>query len=71
MYTWVQLALVRLQTLDVREALKRQDGQTVTEYALVLAFVAIALGAILVLLKAKISGFIDKVGSDLDALPGF
>ena len=71
MYGWVQWALGRLQTADVREALKRQDGQTVTEYALVLAFVAIALGAILILLKGRIAGFITKVGDDLDALPGF
>lgn len=71
MYGWVQLALARLQTADVRESLKRQEGQTVTEYALVLAFVAIALGAILILLKGRISGFVDKVGDDLDALPGF
>jgi Flp pilus assembly pilin Flp len=71
MYGWVQVVLARLQTADVRESLKRQEGQTVTEYALVLAFVAIALGAILILLKGRISGFVNKVGDDLDALPGF
>jgi Flp pilus assembly pilin Flp len=71
MYEWVTVAFGRLQTIDLREALKRQEGQTVTEYTLVLAFVAIALAAVLVALKGNIQGFIDDVGDALDALPGF
>jgi Flp pilus assembly pilin Flp len=55
----------RLTTLDF----KREEGQGVTEYGIVLAFVAVALAAILVLLKGKISSFIVKVGDDLAALP--
>jgi Flp pilus assembly pilin Flp len=59
-------ALIRLRTLD----LKREEGQGVTEYGLVLAFVAIALVAVLLVLKTKIQAFIDIVGADLAALPG-
>jgi Flp pilus assembly pilin Flp len=58
-------AVHRLGTLDF----KRQEGQGVTEYGIVLAFVAVALATILVLLKGKISDFIVKVGDDLAALP--
>jgi pilus assembly protein Flp/PilA len=49
--------------------LKRQEGQGVTEYGIVLAFVAVALLAILILLKGHITTFINKVGADLDNLP--
>jgi Flp pilus assembly pilin Flp len=58
-------AVRRLSTLDF----KREEGQGVTEYGIVLAFVAIALAAVLVLLKGKISDFITKVGGDLAQLP--
>jgi Flp pilus assembly pilin Flp len=58
-------AVHRIRTFD----LKREDGQGVTEYGIVLAFVAIALAAILVVLKNDISAFIDKVGADLGNLP--
>jgi Flp pilus assembly pilin Flp len=71
MYGMVTAALVRLQTANLRDALKREEGQTVTEYTLVLAFVAIALAAVLLVLKGEIQGFIDKVGDALALLPGF
>ena len=58
-------AVGRVRTFD----LKREEGQGVTEYGIVLAFVAIALAAILVVLKDDISAFIDKVGADLGNLP--
>ena len=58
-------AVRRLETLDF----KREEGQGVTEYGIVLAFVAVALAAILVLLKGKISDFIVNVGQDLAQLP--
>jgi Flp pilus assembly pilin Flp len=59
-------AYLRLMALDF----KREEGQGVTEYGLVLAFVAIALAAVLVVLHKKIATFIDTVGADLGNLPG-
>jgi Flp pilus assembly pilin Flp len=70
MYERFMLKLGQAMLFDLND-LKRQEGQGVTEYGLVLAFVAIALGAILVTLKGQISAFITKVGTDLQALPGF
>jgi Flp pilus assembly pilin Flp len=58
-------ALLRLAALDF----KREEGQGVTEYGIVLAFVAVALAAVLILLKNQISDFINKVGADLARLP--
>lgn len=58
-------AVRRVGTLDFR----REEGQGVTEYGIVLAFVAVALAAILLVLKDQISSFISKVGADLAALP--
>ena len=60
-----QGALARIASLD----LKREEGQGVTEYGIVLAFVAVALAAVLVTLKGDISTFIGKVGTDLSQLP--
>lgn len=50
--------------------LKREEGQGVTEYGVVLAFVAVALGAVLLTLKGQITTFIGDVATDLAALPG-
>ena len=61
----VHEAARRIVTLDF----KREEGQGVTEYGIVLAFVAVALAAVLIVLKGKISQFITKVGNDLAALP--
>jgi Flp pilus assembly pilin Flp len=69
LYEQFTLGLGRVLTLS-RDDLRREDGQGVTEYGLALAFVAIALAAVLVVLKSKIAGFIDTVGDDLADLPG-
>jgi Flp pilus assembly pilin Flp len=58
-------ALMRLARFDF----KREEGQGVTEYGIVLAFVAVALAAVLITLKGQITAFITKVGNDLAALP--
>jgi Flp pilus assembly pilin Flp len=58
-------ALLRLASFDF----KREEGQGVTEYGIVLAFVAVALAAVLVTLKGTIVTFIGKVGTDLSNLP--
>jgi Flp pilus assembly pilin Flp len=61
----INTAAFRLRTLDF----KREEGQGVTEYGIVLAFVAVALAAVLVTLKGEILSFIGKVGDDLGNLP--
>ena len=58
-------AALRLAALDF----KREEGQGVTEYGIVLAFVAVALAVVLAVLKTQISDFITRVGNDLSALP--
>ena len=58
-------AVLRLAALDF----KREEGQGVTEYGIVLAFVAVALAAVLLLLKTQIENFIQAVGNDLARLP--
>ena len=58
-------ALLRIASLDF----KREEGQGVTEYGIVLAFVAVALAAILLVLKGQIQTFINAVGTDLSLLP--
>jgi Flp pilus assembly pilin Flp len=61
----VHEAVRRVMTLDF----KREEGQGVTEYGVVLAFVAVALAVVLAVLKTQISNFITRVGNDLSALP--
>ena len=61
----IKTAAFRLRTLDF----KREEGQGVTEYGIVLAFVAVALAAVLLLLKTQIENFIQAVGNDLARLP--
>jgi Flp pilus assembly pilin Flp len=58
-------ALQRIASLDF----KREEGQGVTEYGIVLAFVAVALAAVLIVLKTQITDFLTKVGTDLSNLP--
>jgi Flp pilus assembly pilin Flp len=65
MFERISLILGRVYTLD------REDGQTVTEYALVLAFVALLLGGILVALSGGIGAFVNTVVNELEGLPGF
>jgi Flp pilus assembly pilin Flp len=69
LYEQVSLVVGRVVTFSPAD-LRREEGQGVTEYGLVLAFVAIAIAAVLVVLKSKIAGFIDTVGDDLANLPG-
>jgi Flp pilus assembly pilin Flp len=64
------LIIGRVLTTKLSDLVKRQEGQGVTEYGIVLAFVAVALAAVLVSLHTVISTFIGKVGDDIAALPG-
>lgn len=45
--------------------LRREEGQTFVEYALILALIAVALAASLTVLKGKIDAIFTKVGNDL------
>jgi Flp pilus assembly pilin Flp len=65
----ISFGLGRLLTFRIAD-LRREDGQGVTEYGIVLAFVAIALAAVLGILHTQIATFIDTVGDDLGNLPG-
>ena len=53
MYERLSLFVGKLMMLDASD-LKREEGQGVTEYTLVLAFVAVALAAVLIVLKGGI-----------------
>jgi len=66
----ISLMVGRVYALD-RDALKREDGQTVVEYGLVLAFVAVALATVLLVLKGGIGTFIQAINDTIAALPGF
>jgi Flp pilus assembly pilin Flp len=63
----MQLFVGRLLIIDPAD-LKREDGQGVTEYGIVLAFVAVALAAVLVVLGTGITGFINKIVTQLGLL---
>jgi Flp pilus assembly pilin Flp len=69
MFDRVTLIVGRALTLRPSD-LKREEGQGITEYGMALAFVAVALVAVLGILKGYITDFIDKVGDDINALPG-
>lgn len=70
MYDRLSLMVGKLMTLDFSD-LKREEGQGVTEYTLVLAFVAVALAAVLITLKGGIGDFITAVNNKIKTLPGF
>jgi Flp pilus assembly pilin Flp len=67
MFDRLQVFLGRVHTFD-REDLKREEGQTVTEYGVVLGVLIVALGSVVIVLRTNISDFIDRVGTALDGL---
>jgi Flp pilus assembly pilin Flp len=67
MFNRIQVFLGRALTLEA-EDLKRQEGQTVTEYAVVLGVLLVGLGAIVITLRDSIDTFIGKVGAALNKL---
>jgi Flp pilus assembly pilin Flp len=70
MYERFLVTVARAMSLDLRDLLRRQEGQTVTEYSVVLAFVAVALVLVLATINTAIKGFIATVATDLGKLPG-
>jgi Flp pilus assembly pilin Flp len=67
MFNRIQVFLGRALMLDA-EDLKREEGQTVTEYAVVLGVLLVGLASIVVVLKTGISAFLTKVSNALSAL---
>jgi Flp pilus assembly pilin Flp len=67
MFNRIQLFLGRALTLDA-EDLKREEGQTATEYAVVLGVIVVGLGGAAVVLRGKIIDYITAVGNLLNGL---
>ena len=63
----IQVILGRAFTLEA-EDLKREKGQTVTEYAVVLGVLLVGLASIVLVLKTGISDFLTKVSAALSGL---
>jgi Flp pilus assembly pilin Flp len=63
MSDWVSLKLGQ-----VFLALKREEGQGATEYAMVIGFLVVALALTVGFLGDSIEGFLNKVGDKLEAL---
>jgi pilus assembly protein Flp/PilA len=59
------LAVAALSGPDLRRVLRREEGQTFVEYALILALISVALAASLTVLKDKIAAIFSRIGSDL------
>jgi Flp pilus assembly pilin Flp len=57
----VALAVQGLAASD----LKREEGQTLAEYALILALVAVGVIAAVIFLRGSISGLFNSVGSQI------
>jgi len=58
---WVALAVQGLSF----QSLKREDGQTLAEYAMILALIAIAVVAAVTLLSGNISSLFSRIGSQI------
>jgi Flp pilus assembly pilin Flp len=67
MFQRFQVFLGRALTLEA-EDLKREDGQTVTEYAVVLGVLIVGLASIVIVLKTGINTFLGKVSTALSNL---
>ena len=67
MFQRIQVLLGRAFTLEA-EDLKREEGQTVTEYAVVLGVLIVGLASIVLVLKTGINTFLGKVSAALSAL---
>jgi Flp pilus assembly pilin Flp len=49
----------------MKPELKREEGQTLAEYALILALIAAVVGVAVIFLQGKISSMFSQVGNDL------
>jgi pilus assembly protein Flp/PilA len=58
------LAVLALQGLSVRD-LEREDGQTLAEYGLILALIALVVIVAVTLLGGQINGIFQQIGSKI------
>jgi Flp pilus assembly pilin Flp len=63
----IQVFLGRAITLEAKD-LKREEGQTVTEYAVVLGVLIVGIAGIVFVLQDGINTFLGKVAAKLSAL---
>jgi Flp pilus assembly pilin Flp len=59
------LALGALSAPSIKSHLKRQEGQTFVEYALILALISVALVAALTVLRKRIEDIFSTISHDL------
>jgi Flp pilus assembly pilin Flp len=57
--------IARVLASDVRTALVRQEGQTLAEYAMILALIAVAVIAAVTFLSGQIGTIFSTIGSDI------
>ena len=69
MYELMMRPLIRLQ-IAVVELRDRQDGQTTTEYAILLGFLAIAIIIALFFLRNVLRSLFSKAASSVSGAPG-
>ena len=67
MFNRIQVFLGRAFTLEA-EDLKREEGQTVTEYAVVLGVLLVGIASIVIVLQTGINTFLTKVSNAISAL---
>ena len=67
MYERFSVLMGRLLTLS-RDDFKSEDGQTVTEYGIVLGVLIVALAVTVLLLNTGITTFLNKVTTKLNGL---
>ena len=60
-------ARMQIAASDLRN---REDGQTTTEYAILLGFLAIAIIAAIVLLRDEIQGLFSDASNSVSGAPG-
>ena len=59
----LRLTMTLLGVARPQGALRREEGQTLVEYALILVTIAIAVTAAMVFLQGKISALFSRIGS--------
>ena len=59
---------ISLKLVELASGLKQEDGQGATEYAMIIVFLLILLGAGLGVLGGSINTFLGEVGAAVEAL---